>query len=976
MIRGYHAMLITNHFLYERVKMGNASSQPLPAASNGCRSSASFPHDQSPGKDKNRKRSSKSERTSDQEEDLCVLMQLEESRHRSLQSSDDPVVNSSRLFNKTSPVPTSNISTTLNGSKDITVAVPSDQTRQHKTKSKRTPNVLEASSDAGNANVGPVRECPRVSAKNQTEGKADQAVEKSSASKVLHPLDTVDENDETLSNLFKEYETQASQFESPLVDNAGGTTPFQQDLIDPAWTDPWTDPAPTEPDGGKEHGEKRKRHAGSNAFDDAGTEQELLNGTGQHAFDFDFEAFDEIFANDNTQVANPSDEESGLDWPNGARSPAGPPTTQANVETSTRVEDDPIRTDQRAGKLPRIPSMSRPNKRKRGVVPDSLDIQAPVYISPYAPTQGQQDEVLPGLEDLQSQSLEIPISQPLEIDSHLATKAPRKHNTSSRTHSAKPDRSRQRGDGHNDRDSDPLFQGNRPKGGMFSDHEAAQLEAFRDCYCEAEEISKHRFNELIQSKMRESCEVHRLFTLLYEEMPYRKHQSIARYCRRQFHNFSARGAWTDADDEDLRNAVALKGKSWIAVGALIGRSAEDSRDRYRNYHINAEQKFREAWTHDEVFALVQAVKECMQLLREERIQAKEQKYRGHEVPESEPESDQDAQDAKFINWQVVSERMGGTRSRLQCSYKWNHLKEADRLYYFRTLRRIAKGKGFRKNAEKESWRLQRACKKLKNMRPGDRYDFLQAFADCNAPTEHTITWKSLGSAELRDRWSTTDFKAALQLFKDEVPGSSQMNYQEVINRVYTRFIVEASTGFEERWQPDVHGDINEHEKEQKKAGRVQGGSKNNRVQTYELRRHLKEQKSGVTSRVKSKALIDSDDDSVIGQTSDHETPLDERMPSGDEAMSTLEVADSVDQGSTHESSENNNSADDRAMMDSTRQRSVSFSEDSVKAAGDTPLDSQGASVAAHSQTPQSFDSDSNDSLFNDSGDEHEDSVEN
>ncbi|KAI4204682.1 MAG: hypothetical protein LQ350_000997 [Teloschistes chrysophthalmus] len=950
--------------------MGNASSQPLPAASSGRRSSAGrFPRDESSGKDGNRKRSSKSERTSDQEEDLCVLMQLEESRHRSLQSSDGPIVTSSPLSNETSPDPNSNVSTTLNGSKDFTTAVPSDQRLQHKMNSKRTPSVLEASSNAGNAN-------PKVSANIQTDGKADQAVEKSSASKVLHPLDAVDENDETLSNLFKEYEIQASQFESPLVDNTGGSMPSQQDLTDAAWTDPWTDPAPTESDGGKEHGEKRKRHAGSDAFEDAGAERELLNGTGQHAFDIDFDAFDEIFANDNTQVANPFNEESGLDWPNGARSPAGPPSTQANIETSTRVEeDDPIRMDQRAGKLPRIPSMSRPKKRKRAEVLDSLDIQAPVYCSPYAPTQGQQDEVLPGLEDLQTQSLEILFSQPLETDSQLATKAPLKHDTSSRTHSAKPNRSRQRPNGHNGQDSDALLQKNQPKDGVFSDYEVAKLEAFRDCYCKEEDITKHRFNELIQSKMRRSHEVYRLFTLLFEEMPYRKHTSIARYCRRQFHNFSARGAWTDADDEDLRNAVALKGKSWIAVGAIIGRLAEDCRDRYRNYHMSAEQKFKETWTHDEVCRLAQAVKECMQLLREEKIQAKEQKYRGREVPESEPESDQDAQDAKFINWQVVSERMGGTRSRLQCSYKWSHLKDSDRLYYFQALRKVANGKGFRKNAEKESWRLQQARKKLKNMRTGDRYDLLQAFADCNAPTEHTITWKSLGSVELRDRWSTTDFKAALQLFKDEIPGSSQMNYQEVVNRVYTRLIVETPTGFEERWQPDVHGDVNEREREQKKARRVQKGSKKDSVQTHELRRHLKEQKSGVTSRVKSKALIDSDDDSVLEESPDHETPLDERMPSDEEPTSTQEIADSVDQGSTHESFEINDSADDRAMKDPTNRGSVLSPEDSVKAAGDTRLGSNGASGAAHLQTPQSFDSDSDNSLFNDSSDIHEDSGE-
>ncbi|KAI4260555.1 MAG: hypothetical protein LQ352_000251 [Teloschistes flavicans] len=954
--------------------MGNASSQALPASSNACRNSAGrIPHDQSPCKDDNKKRSSKSEHESDQAEDVRVLMQSEEIRYTSSQSPDDPAIISSQLFNESSPAPSPNTSATLNGSKDITSVVPSDRIKQHRKKRKRATTVLAASSDAGNAKSGSVKEFPEASVRNHVTGKANQDTEKLSVSKTLHPLDFVDENDETLSSLFQEYETQASQIESPPVDNADCPTPSNYDLVDAAWTDQWPHSAPSGLEDGKKHREKRKRHAGLSAFDDAGAEQELLDGTGQHAFDVDFEAFDEIFADGDAQVANPFDEESDLDWPTGIRSPAGPFPPQANVETSTRVDDDPIRMDQWAGKLPRVPSMSRRKKRKRAEVPDYLDVQAPTYSSPYAPTQGQQDEVLPGLEDLQTRSSEIPFSRPLETDSQLATEALVKHGTSFHPDSAKPNRSRQQGSGNNGQDFDPSFRETRPKEGMFSDYEVAKLEAFRDRYCKEEEITTQRFNELIQSKVRGSHEGHRLFTLLYEELPYRKHQSIVRYCRRQFHNFSARGTWTDADDEDLRNAVALKGKSWSAVGAMIGRLWEDCRDRYRNYHMNAAQKSREPWTHEEVCRLAKAVSDCIQLLRDEKIQADERKYQGREVPESKPESDQDAQDAKFINWQVVSERMGGTRSRLQCSYKWNHLKNADRHYYFRVIGRMAKGKGFKKNAEKESWRLQRAYKKLRNMRPGDRFDFLQAFADCTAPTEQTITWRSLGSAELRDRWSTTDFKAALQIFKNEIPSSSPMNYQDVVNQAYTRFVVENPANFEERWHPDVHGDINELEKGEKRARRVQKGSKKDSVQTHELRRQLREQKSGATSRVKSKALVDSDDDSEIGRTSDQETLPDELIPDDDEA--TQEVADSVDQDPKRMSFDTDDSVDNRATDDSTKQESILSTEDSVKAAGDTLLGSHGTAGTAHARTFQSFDSDTDDSLFNDSSDVDEDLVE-
>ena len=687
-------------------------------------------------------------------------------------------------------------------------------------------------------------------------------------------LDDIDENEEGLSSLFQEYETDAIQPESPLAgfpDSQGdGLIPFNHDLIDPSLADHLPPVLPAEDDSGKKRKSKRKRGSAL----DAGAEQQLADATGQHAFDIDFQAFDEIFANEGMQVANPFPEESGHDLPNGTE----PCEERHTMDGDVLVDADShvSKINDRLGMRANTSSGSRRKKRRRTEVPNSLDSQLPLYISPYATNEGQQDRILPGFEDMQAwTSSEIPYSQRPDQGNDLSQSNTTTHGTQSpqwrlKNPSTKSLGNKKQRGGKKGKDYNPPLKEISEKGGMFSADELAKLEAFRDRYCVEEEISQRRFNDLIQSHIRGSHDTTRLFNALYEEMPYRTRQSVLRFCRRRFHNFRARGAWTEADDEDLRNAVAEKGRSWKAVGAMIDRFPEDCRDRYRNYHINEDKRHTDTWSREEIYHLVKAVDDCMRFLRKEQQERKEEKYRGRDMPESEPESDPEVQDMKLVNWQIVSERMGGTRSRLQCSYKWNHLKNVDRIDYLKAIRTLKKGKGLImiEGRKSGSWRLKQARRKLRNMRMGDRFDFLQVFAECNAPTEQSIDWTSLGTPLFRDRWSTWDLRAALEAFKGEVPGSEGMNYQDVINQLYTKLLTEDPGHFDDRWDPSVHGDINKvtTTKEPSPDSDAVNNERKKKVRRQESRRILREQKSGKKPKIKSEAFIESDDESDSGKT--------------------------------------------------------------------------------------------------------------
>lgn len=360
------------------------------------------------------------------------------------------------------------------------------------------------------------------------------------------------------------------------------------------------------------------------------------------------------------------------------------------------------------------------------------------------------------------------------------------------------------------------------QGGVWTQAEISRLEAFREKYCTENELSTFQFNALVQSSIRHYKDVTDLFNEAHVAFPYRTKMSVTRFCRRRYHNFPARGTWTQSEDESLKQAVIVKGRSWKAVGEMINRFPEDCRDRYRNYHINAQNRNRESWTDAEILNLCRAVHDCMVKMKEHNEQAKSEKFVGREVPESESESDEEVRDMRLINWQIVSDAMGpgGGRSRLQCSLKWAQLRMTDRAKHMKRVNDALRENSLTdddkpKKSRKGNWRAKQALRTLGNLKPGDRYDFLQAFATCKAQEEGNIAWRSLGDQAFRSRWTTAERKAALQLFKSEIPDGNNMNYREIANRLLTRLMAESSNRLGERLEREQDPDVNAERREQR-----------------------------------------------------------------------------------------------------------------------------------------------------------------
>ncbi|KAL8742825.1 MAG: hypothetical protein Q9190_004749 [Brigantiaea leucoxantha] len=794
-------------------------------------------------------------------------------------------------------------------------------------KSSRTKShsALEGSASHGNA----LAKMKDLTSSNKKKSKErDKPISHSSETpKAVLDLDDIDENDEDIAQFYHEYENLEPSRSSAISQvnslEAGDSMDFtdtaidnSQRFLDPAPKDSSSTFRPASPERGTAGKGKRKRQPTLD-LPDSSADQELLNGTGQHALDIDFGAFDEMLKSHGLDLANPFDDGSDHDLRSNASasdSDRDQPLRFRMSDESSSVQSQTESAIQSSGK-PRPSSVPKPDtgqgRKDQTFVNDSTS----AYVSPYSANAGQQDRAFGGADG-------TPKSPSLDTsrDQVACQETPHSHQLES-SHSAettpspisKP--SELQGSGQRGRDSDSPPNETAAKGGPFSRKEIQRLESFCSQYCEENRISQKKFNDMIHSRMRGRPDVVNLFAEIHSVLPSRTRQSVLRFCKRHFHNFSARGTWTGSDDERLKSAVAQLGKSWIKVGERIDRFPEDCRDRFRNYHYNAENRNNHPWSVIETKRLIKAVDECIRLMKSEQRKAKEAKYFGRDLPASESELDEDTEMMKLVNWQIVSEKMGGTKSRLQCSTRWARLKDKSSQDSGEEVEQVPNSRG---NARKRAnplamqRRMERAMKKLGNMRAGDKFDFLRAFIKCGADSEKHIPWKFLASQELPAKWSTLDVKAAFALFKDEVPGSSRLPYQDMLNRVYLK-IIEQNCDLNDRWDPKVHGDVRKRKpkkQEQQKKKAEEENPPRSLTQQKELvrrRRSLKKRQLEDASKIKSSEFVRSDDDETEegGQSTaqTHESsspPKDERSlnkSSEHETASSISRSESVDQDS-------------------------------------------------------------------------------
>lgn len=625
-------------------------------------------------------------------------------------------------------------------------------------------------------------------------------------------LDDIDSNDEAVAGFLKEYLTEMSSPRSSglrMNENPGREDDLEglalAALADEALSAPASGnesprlPSPSENAGipKRVKQKKRKRTTGSTYNITPNETNGIPNTTGQSNYTWSTRSLTKDSLSINLDLTDKH-------WFNAVDETPIHPRSGDEGHSVMQIENylhesDDFETSQhvKVGKLKHIPSQKRKQKlsSKKDTLTNGGAHQMPDNNDSTEHRQEVQDYALPSAEDIQSQTLQAQASGSTTKPGKQRKKRQMQSNGSVPSSSQSKSRSSQRPANYN-----PSLTDLAQKGGMFTASEIAQLHHFRDNYCAEHRISHAQFTtDRIHANAHNNPTLSSFWTELVEMLPYRTRPAIQKCCRRQFHPYEKRGSWTEDEDRMLREAIELKGKSWVAVGQICDRLPEDCRDRYRNYICNAEVKNERAWTDKEVKELCRAVGECIYLMRDDR----------RKMQELGVEWDTDAEDTfggdemKYVNWQIVSERMNGVRSRIQCSYKFKALKQRDRDLYMRQFQEAKKNVAVMEKKDiprTTNWRLRRARTNVEaKMLPGDKHDVLQAVLHCGAETEEGIPWKKLGKGEAwRVRWRTVEAKVAWEMMKEEADGA-EADYKEVAEKLLQELRENEGGRLEERW---------------------------------------------------------------------------------------------------------------------------------------------------------------------------------
>ncbi|CUS21590.1 LAQU0S03e06084g1_1 [Lachancea quebecensis] len=282
--------------------------------------------------------------------------------------------------------------------------------------------------------------------------------------------------------------------------------------------------------------------------------------------------------------------------------------------------------------------------------------------------------------------------------------------------------------------SDFISAQNQSTGKSFDAVEEQALEHFVGDYQAIKNLSRRQICERIWSNERRKDD---FWTNICKVLPYRTRSSVYKHVRRKYHIFEQRGKWTPEEDQELAQLCMEKEGQWSEIGKTLGRMPEDCRDRWRNYVKCGNNRASNKWSPQEEEHLKQVISELLDSVEPQD----DQSYDTDEAhmdgkTKAGKKKKQDSKDT--INWTVVSERMGGTRSRIQCRYKWNKLLK------------------------------KQAMSKIKSISEDDKTWILEKLRDMGFTEDSQVDWDELATLMPGRQWSGTELKLCYEKLRTGV----------------------------------------------------------------------------------------------------------------------------------------------------------------------------------------------------------------
>ncbi|OLN97684.1 DNA-binding protein REB1 [Colletotrichum chlorophyti] len=308
--------------------------------------------------------------------------------------------------------------------------------------------------------------------------------------------------------------------------------------------------------------------------------------------------------------------------------------------------------------------------------------------------------------------------------------------------------------------------------GKFTDEEIQKITRAIEKYRDDNNLTQHQMNDLIQMKKRKKSPVSKetngqqfdghqfveMWNVICSTLPNRHRQKVIDVCRKEFHNFKARGGkWTPREDAKLEELHSKYNGSWVLIADELNRHPGDVRDRYRNYVACGGVEGHRRWTEAEEQELVQHVVTAYRRMDKAPASIKKP-YRS------------------FINWQTISELMGHKRSRLQCMKKFNslnvELSPNDTLQSSRPTSAL-------------TWRLEKARRQIQEMSPEDKHEMVRSILDGAAGRDEKIRWPKIANTQFRQKWNRPTLKLLWYRLKQLVPG-----YEDKSTRDCARWLLD------------------------------------------------------------------------------------------------------------------------------------------------------------------------------------------
>ncbi|KAI0006750.1 hypothetical protein F4779DRAFT_549985 [Xylariaceae sp. FL0662B] len=295
--------------------------------------------------------------------------------------------------------------------------------------------------------------------------------------------------------------------------------------------------------------------------------------------------------------------------------------------------------------------------------------------------------------------------------------------------------------------------------GPFSEFELRNIGQAVERWREDHNMTQFQINELIQGPPRD-MKSGEFWDHVAETCPNRRRQKVINQCRRKYHNFVARGTWTYEQHEELKAMWERHGNKYAVIGKLINRHPEDVRDRVRNYVVCGDNRRVEQWDESEQEKLTSIVGEAIEHIQKERA--------GGRVRHEGPDDD-------LVDWQAVSEKMGRTRSRLQCIQKWKAIK--------------AQTEGGSIDGETLSIDevVQRAREEAADMPSQDRYRIVRAVRTCGANADSRIPWAKISVKKLGRQWARSTIMLVWYRLKRSIADWKIMSVPEIADQLTTRY---------------------------------------------------------------------------------------------------------------------------------------------------------------------------------------------